>query len=225
MQARYAVGANRLRVGANRLRRVGASRLRGRCDCLGVALTGPRDVFAPVEPFLLATAVAHEVQATDRVLDVGTGSGINAILAASRSEDVVAVDNNLEAVACATQNVLRNGVERRVAVLQSDLFTGVDGAFDLIVFDPPFRWFPPRDAVETAITDKNYESLTRFLRDVRNYLNDGGRVLLHFGTSADLAYLNERIEAAELSKTVVAQSVINGEWPVSYFVFRLTTRY
>ena len=123
---------------------------------------------------------------------------------------------------CARLNARRNGVSDRIPVSKSDLFQSVDGRFDLIVFDPPFRWFQPRDLVEAAITDENYESLTRFIRDVRDYLSDAGRVLVHFGTSADLPYLHERIEAEGFSTNVVAKSEIGGEWPVSYFVFRLT---
>ena len=158
----------------------------------------------------------------DRVLDVGTGSGINAIVASRRSTAVVAVDNNPLAVECAGLNARRNGVADRIAGLESHLFRAVDGRFDLIVFDPPFRWFQPRDLIEAAITDENYESLTRFISDVRDYLRDDGRVLIHFGTSADLAYLHELIDEEEFSKTVVAEWKIAGEWPVSYFVFRLT---
>jgi hypothetical protein len=62
---------------------------------------------------------------------------------------------------------------------------------------------------------------TRFISDVRGYLRDDGRVLIHFGTSADLAYLHELIDEEGFSKKVVAEWTIAGEWPVSYFVFRL----
>lgn len=40
-------------------------------DCVGLRLTVPQDVFAPSEPFLLANAITAEVQARDRVLDMG----------------------------------------------------------------------------------------------------------------------------------------------------------
>lgn len=192
-------------------------------DCLGLRLTVPQDVFAPTEPFLLATAVAAEVQADDRVLDMGTGSGINAIVAAKRSQDVTAVDSNPQAVACAQANVERNGVRDRVNVLQSDLFESVTGLFDLIVFDPPFRWFRPRDLLETSISDEHYDALTRFVREAPNYLTERGRLLIHFGTSADLPYLNELIETGGLAKEVVLKSELeSGDWPVSYFVFRVS---
>jgi release factor glutamine methyltransferase len=47
---------------------------------------------------MLAQTVLKEVRETDRVLDMGTRSGIQAILAASKSANVVAVDVNPFAV-------------------------------------------------------------------------------------------------------------------------------
>lgn len=79
------------------------------------------------------------------------------------SLDVIGVDVNPLAVAAAAANSERNGVADRVRFSQSDLFEGVDGKFDLIVFDPPFRWFRPRDLLERVFADENYETLTRFV--------------------------------------------------------------
>ncbi|WP_220449879.1 hypothetical protein [Nonomuraea longispora] len=42
----------------------------------------------------------------------------------------------------------------RVEIRHSDVFSDVDGLFDLIVFDPPFRWFAARDLFEAATTDE-----------------------------------------------------------------------
>jgi len=65
---------------------------------------------------LLGEAVLAEVRDGDRVLDMGTGSGVNAILAATKSTDVVAVDINPRAVEAAQADVERNGVTDRVDV-------------------------------------------------------------------------------------------------------------
>lgn len=66
------------------------------------------------------------------VLDLGCGSGILAILSKKLgARRVVAVDNDPLAVEVAKENALRNNVE--VDVRQSELFSHVDGQFDIIV--------------------------------------------------------------------------------------------
>jgi release factor glutamine methyltransferase len=116
-----------------------------------------------------------------------------------------------------------NGVADRIEVRHSDVFTDVDGQFDLIVFDPPFRWFAPRDLLETAMADENYQAMTTFFRNARQHLSDRGRMLIFFGTSGDLAYLEQLIEEEGFSAEVLAsQDLTKDGWRVDYFTFRLT---
>ena len=131
---------------------------------------------------LLGEAILAEVRPNDRVLDMGTGCGVNAILAASRGADVLAVDINPYAIDAARQNAERNAVADRVEIRHSDVFEAVDGRFDLVIFDPPFRWFAPRDPLEAASTDENYRALTAFFRQAREHLTERGRLLVFFGT-------------------------------------------
>ncbi len=71
-------------------------------------------------------------------LDLGTGTGILALQAATHSEKVVATDLNPQAVAFARFNARLNGVEN-VECLAGDGFTPVAGRkFDLIFSNPPF---------------------------------------------------------------------------------------
>jgi release factor glutamine methyltransferase len=182
----------------------------------------PPGVFPP-SGTMLGECVLAEVREGDRVLDMGTGSGVHAILAASKSTSVVAVDINPKATETARFNAILNGVQDRVEVLDSDLFEHVEGRFDLIVFDPPFRWFRPRDPLEGAMTDENYVSMTAFFTDARGYLSEGGRMLIHFGTSGDLAYLESLIDAQGFDREVLARRrVVRGDWEVEYLTFRLT---
>ncbi len=189
---------------------------------LGRSLVVPPDVM-PITAVsgLLGEAVLAEVRDGDRVLDMGTGSGVNAILAAGTARDVVAVDINPRAVAAARRNAILNGVS--VEVRQSDVFSNVAGTFDLIIFDPPFRWFAPRDMFEVAMTDKNYTTMTTFFREARRHLTAIGRMLIFFGTSGDLAYLQHLAgEQAFASEVVAQQNLERDGWPVDYYTFRLT---
>jgi len=162
---------------------------------LGREFVVPPEVYAP-SPLGLAELVLHEVRDADRVLDMGTGSGVNGIIAAAKSRDVVAVDVNPIAVECAKQNAEMNGVAARLDIRESDLFENVPGRFDLIIFDPPFRWFRPQDLYERGMADENYESLTQFFFQVKGYLVRGGRILLAFGTTGDIGYLRHLISQA-----------------------------
>ncbi len=62
-----------------------------------------------------------------------------------------------------------------------------------MVFDPPFRWFQPRDLLEMATADPGYRALTQFAREARLHLSDYGRLLVFFGSSGDLGYLQRLI--------------------------------
>jgi release factor glutamine methyltransferase len=195
-------------------------------DYLGATIHVPPDV-QPITgvSHLLGEAVLAEVREGDRVLDVGTGSGVNAILAASKASAVVAVDISAGAVETARANAAANGVTGRVDVRQSDVFDAVDGVFDLIVFDPPFRWFAPRSVLEAATTDEDYRALRRFFAHVREHLAVDGRILLFFGSSGDLAYVRRLVATAGFDAQVVAeQSLAKDGWQVDYFTFRLTDR-
>lgn len=190
---------------------------------LRLELVVPPQVFAPTPMSdLFGRVVLKEIREGDRVLDMGTGSGSNATLAASASSDVVAVDINPVAVECAKRNAAANGVASRIEVRESDVFDNVDGDFDLIIFDPPFRWFPARDLIEAAITDENYGAMTRFLTEVPGRLREGGRVLIAFGTSGDLGYLRSLIDRSGLACEVVDERELDKDgWQVNYYVYRL----
>jgi release factor glutamine methyltransferase len=192
-------------------------------DYLGLELLIPPQVQV-IEPTsdLLGRAVLDEVRPGDRVLDMGTGSGVNAILAARVAASVTAVDISPHALAAARGNAARNGVADRVSVHRSDVFSHVHGRFDLVVFDPPFRWFRPRDWAEAAITDENYRALTDFFEQVSAHLTPGGRVLVFFGTTADVGYLEQLVDDNGFTREVVARRAMDKDGhPVEYRTYRL----
>lgn len=100
----------------------------------------PPGVYAPQDDtWLLAEALRREgIGADTAVLDVGTGSGVLALVAARRgAAEVTAVDVAPLAVASAWLRTRFEGA--RVRVLRGDLLTPVaDRDFDLIVANPPY---------------------------------------------------------------------------------------
>jgi len=73
-----------------------------------------------------------------RCLDLGSGSGIQSLLASAHAAEVVATDRNPRAVAFARFTMALNAVDN-VEARHGDLFEPVDGErFGLIVSNPPF---------------------------------------------------------------------------------------
>lgn len=81
---------------------------------------------------------------TQRVLDLCTGNGSLAVLAAMAWPDVTVDGSDLsaDALAVARLNVQRHGLQDRIRLLQGDLFAGVEaartGPYDLILCNPPY---------------------------------------------------------------------------------------
>jgi len=86
---------------------------------------------------LIAAALEH---AGDRILDLGTGSGVIAItMAAERpTAKVVASDISNSALDVAQKNARDLGVADRLSFVQGSWFDAVTGRFDLILSNPPY---------------------------------------------------------------------------------------
>jgi len=87
------------------------------------------------ESFLLGGLVNRTKRR--RAIDLGTGSGVHAILASGHCEQVVAVDVNPRAIEFAKFNGDLNGIENIEFVL-SDLFKSVPGTCDFLAANPPY---------------------------------------------------------------------------------------
>lgn len=77
---------------------------------------------------------------TKKVLDLCTGNGSLAVLAAMTYPDVTVdgADLSLDALAVARMNVEKHGLEERITLLQSDGLGSVRGPYDLILCNPPY---------------------------------------------------------------------------------------
>jgi hypothetical protein len=122
-----------------------------------------------------------------RALDLGTGCGVHALLAAAHSDQVTATDLNPRAVRLARFNARLNGVAN-VECLEGDFFEPVhDRRFDLVVTNPPFVISPEtrfiyRDGGMTADG-----VCRRIVREAPRHLNAGGfcQILCNWGQEAD----------------------------------------
>jgi len=134
-------------------------------------------IYDPEEDsFLLAKYV--DKFAKGKVLDLGTGSGIQAETALRHTKDVLAVDIDKESV-----NYVK---KKKIRAIISDLFSNIKEKFDLIIFNPPYL---PEEKLEDDESRKittggkyGYEILERFFSQASKYLNKNGKILIVFSS-------------------------------------------
>lgn len=110
----------------------------GNCDFCGFTIKCDERALIPrFETEELATMAVNELGDTEgkRALDLCTGSGCIAHVLAKRTvAEVVASDVSDDALALAESNLKGLGV----TLVKSDMFSEIDGEFDLIVTNPPY---------------------------------------------------------------------------------------
>ncbi|MCK4589708.1 MAG: methyltransferase [Nanoarchaeota archaeon] len=146
------------------------------------------DVYEPREDSELLRKYVRKY-AKGAVLDMGTGSGIQAEEAVKKTnvKKVVAVDINPE--------VKKYITNQKIKVVISDLFSRVKGKYDLIIFNPPY--LPEDSGIEDAALyggKQGYEILVRFLESVNDYLEDDGKVLVVFSNLTQKDMVDMSIE-------------------------------
>ena len=129
-----------------------------------------------------------------RVLDLCTGSGCLAILAARafRSARVDAADISTAALAVARTNVARHHLGRRVRVRRSDLFDALGGErYDLILTNPPYvtaaamASLPPEYRHEPRLAlaggEDGLDLVARIMAQAPAHLSEGGVLVCEVG--------------------------------------------
>lgn len=164
-------------------------------------------VFNPKLPrtgaFLAANLDERLIAPDARVLDMGTGSGVCAVVAARHSRHVIAVDINPAAVRCTAINVALNGVEDRVEVRHGDLFAPVARErFDVILFNPPFLRGMPRDDRDRAW--RSVDVAERFAAGVADHLATGGAALVVLSSFGGATRFLEEFRQQRLAMAVLA---------------------
>ena len=155
-----------------------------------------------------------EFRPGERVLELGTGVGLAAILAARRGCRVIATDLVPEAVACARENALLNGVGELIEVRLGDCYDPVRGAtFDLICTNPPQMPTPPgkeRDDPVAAADNgglDGWEILDKAIVGAPNHLNPGGRLIFTIFAFLGRKKAFARLEAVGLKPEIVGSEV------------------
>jgi Methyltransferase small domain len=120
-------------------------------------------------------------------LDLGTGCGIQALMAAGHSERVLATDKNPRATRLCVFNARLNGFDH-LHSLVGDLFDPLGPeTFDLVVTNPPFVISPESRYIYRDGGMRGDGICRRIVREVPRYLSEGGfcQMLCNWTESAD----------------------------------------
>jgi release factor glutamine methyltransferase len=161
------------------------------------------------------------------ILELGTGSGAIAVSLASERADarITATDISPGALAVAAANAARNLGNSRIQFLQGDLFSPVQGDFDVIVSNPPYiavedfsrlsreiRDFEPRQALLAGREGMDFYS--DIIPQAPRYLKPGGWLLLEIGDGQQ-QLVEDLLSRSGLYREVAFRKDYAGRWRVA----------
>ncbi|NKE64637.1 50S ribosomal protein L3 N(5)-glutamine methyltransferase [Ramlibacter sp. RBP-2] len=128
-----------------------------------------------------------------RILDLCTGNGSLAVLAAMAYPDAAVAGAELspDALAVARINVDRHGLQDRIELVESDGLQAVSGAFDLILCNPPYvnaasmAQLPAEYRAEPQLAlaggADGMDFVRRLLHEAPAHMNPGAALVLEIG--------------------------------------------
>jgi release factor glutamine methyltransferase len=216
---------------ARRTRREPISYIIGTREFWGLDFEVTPDVLIPRPETEL---IVEEALETGRELpcplffDVGTGSGVLAVVLAKEFPDarVIATDVSAPALVVARRNARRHGVADRIAFVETSFLDGIEELADVIVSNPPYvpaLWAPGltpevkdyEPSVAVFGGDDGLDALRRVFEDSVRRLKPGGWLIVEFGYGQDdavtsllhalpaLALVKIRADLQEIPRTAV----------------------
>ncbi len=165
------------------------------------------------------------VQDGEEMLEIGPGTGAISILAIYKGAGkVLAIDINPDAVKNTQANIKLHNLQEKVEVRQGNLYESLksDEKFDTIFWNTPFGFIEDEDVpdLEKAVYDPAYKSTEKFIREAKQHLKKGGRVLVGFSTTLGrLDLLQKFAEEAGLSLRLIYEVESKETHPVKFEIF------
>ena len=148
----------------------------------------------------------------DMVLDIGTGSGVQAIFAAEKAKKVVATDINPNAISSTLHNVKHHGLENKIDVRLGDLFSPVKPGekFDVVIFNIDYPY---------SESDKSlWEVHERFFANVKKFIKPDGIIFYQAGWIWNIPRIMEMIQSNGLmvKRMTMASSAVHNREPIVF---------
>ncbi len=148
------------------------------------------DVFPP-STFVVPFAQNIQIKHGDRVADIGTGSGILAVMAAQQGAEVWATDTSEASVANTKDNARKNQVD--IQVFTGSFFGPLQGKFDVIIANLPQEILPEDyifdlgEGLSQTINGGKLgnEILIEFLKIAPRYMHAKSKLYINVGSLSD----------------------------------------
>jgi release factor glutamine methyltransferase len=146
----------------------------------------------------------------ERVLDVGTGTGILAIRCALKGCYVVGLDVSRKAVRNAKFNAKINDVDHLTCFLCCDATTPLrDGCdFNVVVMNPPYLPSTGDPRIDEPLWDGGLDGtslIARVIDDLGRLLSENGTLYFVASSLSDLAKIMSKLEVANFDSAIVAK--------------------
>lgn len=156
------------------------------------------------------------------VLDLCSGTGIVAVIAAQRNaERVLAVDLNPEAVKNAKLNAEKFGLSQ-IEVREGSLFEPVgDERFDVIAINPPYTGKKPTNKTEICFWDEENNTTRQFFKQYKLHLKPKGKTYLAWADFSSIELIEELAKYYDI-KLELVQSKSTPSGLATFLVYELT---
>lgn len=174
-------------------------------------------VYQPEEDTILLYETAmREIKRDDRIIEIGTGSGFISSQIAVDSGYVIATDINPHAC----KSAKKTGLE----VIRADIFSGICGSFDLVIFNPPYLPTEEEDKIDDWLEyalnggKDGRETIIRFAEQLSTVLSNTGRCLILLSSLTGIDEVRQIFSKQQFLSFIVADKKVEDE---RLFVLRI----
>ncbi len=144
-------------------------------EFLGEKIIVHKNVFPVDSPFSFSSKITAKriPKNAGVVLDVGTGTGVQAIIAAKRgAKKIIAIDIDENSLKNAKENVEFHKLEKIIELRKSNLFENIDKKekFDLIISQLPFADVNYKNKIGHFLFDVDFNIHKEFLENAKKHL-------------------------------------------------------
>lgn len=159
-----------------------------------------KSIYLPSDDSFLLEKHIKDYAENKKVLDIGSGSGIQALSAKKAgAKSILASDINKQAI----KYINSVGIQ----AIHSDLFSKIKGKYDLIIFNPPYLPEDKREDLSSSLITsggKIGDELTiRFLKQAKKRLEKSGIILIIISSLTPFERIEKTIKELNLKFKII----------------------